>query len=99
MSRYARRVDANQTQVVAALRKVGALVHPLSRVGDGVPDLLVSYRCELHLLEVKDGTLPPSRRALTPDEAEWHQRWAGPRVHVVTSVDEALRAIGAVRAA
>jgi hypothetical protein len=45
------------------------------------------------LVEVKDGAKPPSARQLTPDQERWHREWRGP-VAVVTSVDEALRAVG-----
>ena len=59
MSR-AKRVDANQGEIVDALRAVGAKVQPLHMVGEGVPDLLVRYRGDLHLVEVKDGRKPPT---------------------------------------
>ncbi|WP_225783350.1 hypothetical protein [Xenophilus sp. Marseille-Q4582] len=91
------RVDANQPAVVAALRKAGATVQSLAAAGDGVPDLLVAFRSDLFLLEVKDGSKPPSARALTPDQVRWHAAWGAP-VHVVNSVDEALQAIGAIHA-
>ena len=48
------------------------------------------------LLELKDGSKPPSRRRLTEDEAAWHRAWGG-QVGVAASVDEALALIGAVR--
>jgi hypothetical protein len=47
----------------------------------------------LWLLEVKDGAKPPSARKLTPEQEEWHRHWP---VAVVTSVDEALRAVGLI---
>lgn len=94
MSR-ARRVDANQTEIVRALRDVGASVQPLHAVGQGCPDLAVGYRGLNHFLEVKDGTRPPSERRLTRDERVWHEEWRG-QVVVVNSVEEALRAVGAI---
>jgi hypothetical protein len=45
------------------------------------------------LLEVKDGSKPPSARKLTPDEAEWHSAWRG-QVVTVKSVAEALGVLG-----
>lgn len=91
----ARKVDANQPDIVDALRAVGAIVQPLHMVGEGVPDLLVRYRGKLHLVEVKDGRRPPSERRLTPAQLAWHLEWAGADLHVVKSVSEALQAIGA----
>lgn len=93
--RRAAKVDANQGEIVDALRAVGAKVQPLHMVGEGVPDLLVRYRGDLHLVEVKDGRKPPSDRRLTPAQLAWHLEWAGADLHVVKSVSEALIAIGA----
>ena len=85
------KIDRNQPEIVEALRKVGALVHPMHTVGGGFPDLLVFFRGKLMLLEVKDGLAPPSQQALTPDQVKFHAAWP---VTVVRSVDDALRAIG-----
>jgi hypothetical protein len=93
--RRAARVDANQEQVVSALRAAGAQVQSLAAIGKGVPDLLVSFRGNLHLLEIKDGKKPPSARKLTPDQQTWRQTW-GAVVEVVTSPEQALKAIGAM---
>lgn len=86
------KVDRNQPEVVAALRKAGASVQVLSPVGQGCPDLLVGYGGHNFLYEVKDGALPPSRTKLTPDQVEWHQGWKG-QVLVVYSVEMALKAL------
>lgn len=91
--RRAAKVDRNQPEIVAALRKAGALVQPLHSIGQGFPDLLVCFRGVLSLIEVKDGSLPPSGRALTADQVEFHRVWP---VTVVNDVDEALVAIGAI---
>lgn len=97
----AARVDANQPAIVQALRAAGAAVAHTHMVGDGFPDLVVSYhdrttgRDETILLEVKDGSKPYSAQALTFAEECFHDRWIG-RLLVVRTVDEALRAIGAI---
>lgn len=92
--RRAAKIDANQPQIVAALRKLGATVQSLSAVGDGVPDLLVGFQGRTLLLEVKDGSRPKSERQLTDDQIQWHIDWRGGPCMVVNSVDEALAAIG-----
>ena len=97
----AARIDANQPEIVRALRKAGCSVQPLHTVGGGVPDLLVcipglnhpSAKSGLYLLEIKDGAKPPSARQLTPDQKAWHRDWCGP-VHVVESIEAALAAVG-----
>ena len=57
--RRAAKIDANQTQVVIALRAAGATVQSLAAVGVGVPDLLVGFRGQTYLMEVKDGQKAP----------------------------------------
>lgn len=97
MSRFARNIDANQPLIVAALKKVGALVGHTHTVGGGFPDLVVGYRKRLVMLEIKDGTKVPSARKLTEAEEAFRALWVGAGLpyHVVNSVDEALTAIGA----
>ena len=92
--RRAAKVDANQAAVVAALEKVGCTVQSLAAVGTGVPDLLVGYHGKNFLLEIKDGTKPPSARYLTEDQIRWHNHWRG-RVRIANSVAEALNLVGA----
>lgn len=94
--RRAAKVDANQDQVVSALRAAGASVTSSAAIGKGFPDVVVGFRGVTYLLEIKDGNKPPSARELTPDQAQWHIEWRGHAV-VVTSVDEALAAIGAIK--
>lgn len=93
--RRAAKVDANQGVVVEGLIEVGATVKSLAAVGNGMPDLLVGYQGRTYLLEVKDGSKPPSARKLTPMQIAWHRDWRGGDVAIVTSLDDALTAIGA----
>lgn len=93
--RRAAKVDANQPEIVKALRDAGCWVLDLSGVGNGCPDLLVhkpTHPWDLVLLEIKDGAKPPSARKLTPDQIEFHAGCKAPLV-VVKNVDEALEAI------
>jgi hypothetical protein len=93
LMRRAAKIDANQPQIVEALRKAGATVHSLAAVGNGIPDLLVGYANKTALLEVKDGRQPPSARQLTPDQQQWHQTWTGGTVAIVPDVQAALRVL------
>ena len=91
--RRAAKIDENQPEIVAALRKIGALVTDLSGVGNGVPDILVAFRGMFYLLEIKDGSKPPSARKLTDDQAKWHAVHKDCRVYIVKSIDEAIAAV------
>jgi Holliday junction resolvase len=90
--RRAARRDDNHADIVRALRKVGCNVLDLGAVGNGCPDLLVSFAGVLSLLEVKDGSKPPSARKLTDDQKLFHAVWAESRLAVVTTPEEAVRA-------
>ena len=78
---------------MAALRQVGASVQLIHTLGGGVPDLLVGFRCQNYLLEVKDGAKSPGARKLTPAEVEWLSTWRG-HVAVVCSSADALAVLG-----
>ena len=97
--RRAPRKDANHGDVVKALEMVGCNVQDLAAVGEGCPDLLIGIPTvrALAFVEIKDGDKSPSRRALTPDQVEWHQEWDGYPVHIVESVSEALVIVAAIK--
>ena len=92
MARYAARIDANQVEIVDALRKAGGMVQHLHRVGQGCPDILVGFRGVNLLFEIKDGAKSPSEQKLRAAQAEWHDAWRG-QVAVVTSAEEAIAAL------
>jgi len=91
--RRAARIDANQNRIVDALRYAGATVQSLAAVGNGVPDLLIGFNGVTVLMEVKDGSKPPSERSLTPLQLDWHSKWNGGTLCVVTDVESALRVL------
>ena len=63
--KYGKR-DSNHTDIRDALRRVpGCRVFDTADVGDGFPDLVVGFMGIIRLMEIKDGTLSPSRRKLT----------------------------------
>ena len=68
------KVDANQAAIVEALRAAGCFVTSLAGVGKGVPDALVGSDGKWFLMEIKDGSKPPSGRNLTDDEIKWHKK-------------------------
>lgn len=90
------KVDANQAEIVAALRRAGATVQSLAEIGDGCPDLLVGRAGKTLLIEIKDGAQPPSKRQLTEDQLRWHGDWRGGALAVVCDVESALRALRAM---
>jgi len=92
--RRSAKIDANQNDIVNALRRAGATVQSLAANGQGVPDLLVGFKGQTFLFEVKDGAKPASARKLTPDQVEWHKAWRGGPLVVVESAEQALSVVG-----
>jgi hypothetical protein len=94
MSRYARRVDRPHAEIREALEDCGCTVLDVSRVAGCGCDLVVwTPRGHAYAVEVKDGSKPPSKRALTDSEAALAFRL--PRHYrVIGSVDEAIALLG-----
>jgi hypothetical protein len=87
--RYAARVDANQEQIVSALRGAGAYVWII-----GLPvDLLVGYKNHTFLVEIKTD----SRKRLTKLQADFFENWSGSTLARIDSPESALRMIGVVK--
>ena len=103
MSFYRQSRDANEPAVIAALIAIGASVTKLP--GGGLPDLLVSYRGVLHLLEVKNldssthakkttrRGIPDPTAYLTKAQRKWWLAWTGKPPVIVTTAAEALAAV------
>lgn len=83
-----RKRDGNEQAIVKALRKAGAKVIRISE--KGAPDLLVSYRDRVFLLEVKQA----AGKLTTAQALNAAMGWP---VTITRSEIEALRAIGAIR--
>ena len=80
--------DSNEKEIIEALERAGAFVTKLS--AEGCPDLLVIFRSEIFLIEVK---MPKGK--LTPAQIEWHAQSLNHDVgvYIVHSPLEALQAI------
>lgn len=89
MSKYARKVDDNQADIVAALRAVGQQVVLMHAVGGGFPDIIACRNGRAHFIEIKS-----AKGRLTPAQKVFFAEWQGPEIRIVRSVDEA---IGVVR--
>ena len=87
--RHAARVDANQDQIVVALRAAGAYVWII-----GLPvDLLVGYKGHTFLVEIKTD----AKQRLTALQQDFFKNWGGSTLARVDSPDAALRMIGVLK--
>lgn len=89
----AAKVDANQAEIVRALREAGASVWITSSLGGGYPDLTVGYQGRTYLLEVKNPAAAPADQRLTPAQEQFVTSWKGHWTLVMTP-EQALQAIG-----
>jgi len=90
----AAKVDSNQPEIVKALRKIGATVLITSQLKNAF-DILVGYRSRLFIIEIKDGTLVPSKRKLSPGDIRCKTEFerVGVTYHIANSVRDALNII------
>lgn len=83
------RQDGNHKEIHKLFVELGCQVTDTHAVGKGFPDMVVTGWGQVALVEVKDGSLTPSRRKLTPDEAAWHERCQA-LVHIVEWPKDAI---------
>jgi len=87
--RRAARVDANQIQIVSALRAAGAYVWII-----GLPvDLLVGYKGHTFLVEIKTD----NKKKFTKLQTHFFENWSGSTLARIDSPEAALRMIGVVK--
>jgi Holliday junction resolvase len=96
MGRRAAKVDANQAELVKIMRDMGVSVEITSAAHDGMTDLVVGFGGISVLVEVKDGSKPPSVRKLTPKQVEFHSRFMG-AITVIETVDQAIQLVNTIR--
>jgi hypothetical protein len=89
--RRAAKVDSNQSEIVTALRKRGAVCLIISQLKNCF-DILVCFKGEVFMVEIKDGNKPLSARKLTEGEQEFKSKIesVGCKYWVIESVDDAI---------
>lgn len=85
-----KRVDSNQAELMAEARRLGAEVQSIAPIGHGCPDLLGAQNGHWFMVEIKDGSKPPSKRKLNERQVEWHKRFNAP-VWIWESVEDVRR--------
>lgn len=61
----------------------------MSQLGKGAPDIACGFDGETYFFEIKDGSKPPSKRKLTPDELEFMASWKG-HYQVINCIDDII---------
>ena len=89
--RRAAKVDANQAEIVKAFRKMGCSVLIISQLKN-CTDLVIGKNKKNVMVEVKDGSKPPSARKLTDGEQKFRDGWFGSAV-TVESLDDVIEVV------
>lgn len=93
--RITHRKDANHAEIVRGLRDAGLHVVDTSSLGLFV-DAIVAFNGTWHVLEIKNPETSYGRAGLNANQQALATAAGSAPVHVVSSVEEALKAIGAL---
>lgn len=88
--RYGAKKDANHLPITKLLDKLGIPYIDLSKMGCGIPDLLVLVGCEIHMWEIKNMATAYGRNGLNKLQTAFAMGWRGGPVYLIHSEDEAL---------
>ena len=83
--------DANEPEIIEALKAKGAIVWRLN--GKGIPDLLVGYKSVTILAEVKT-----AKGKTKPAQDVFFGTWSGGKACIVKTVEEAISLLEAIDA-
>ena len=84
--RRAARVDDNQSEIVAAFRKLGWYVLIISQLKNCC-DIIVSRNGRTIAVEIKDGSKPKSAQNLSEGELKFKTEWQG-EYQLITCIDD-----------
>ena len=82
------RPDANHKEISNAFARLGWSVLDIHQIPN-CADILVGKLLHCIVIEIKDGSKPPSKRKLTPGEIKFKDRWRGD-YRIVTCLQDVL---------
>lgn len=96
MSRYSKRIDANQPQLDALARRLGAHVIPCTSAPELGFDRLWVRGGQVYIVEIKDPSQDASHRQLTEGEARRKAQVeeAGGQYHIIQTDQDVLKLFG-----
>jgi Holliday junction resolvase len=86
---YAKKVDANHSVIVKALRDLGCSVFDTSRVAGGFPDLVVGKNSKTALVEVK----ADAKAKFTAAQQAFILNWKGSTVCRIHDIEGAINLV------
>jgi len=94
--RRAAKIDENQPALVELIRAMGVSVAITSAAHDGFTDLVIGFGGVTVLVEVKDGSKPPARRKLTPQQVTFHGSFKG-AITVIENEQQAVELVNRLK--
>ena len=88
--RRAAKVDQSQEEIVICLRLIGAEVQSMAAIGQGCPDLLISYKNQWYAAECKTG----EKADWTDDQLAWKLKHKAPVLRFNSAGDAMAWAAG-----
>jgi hypothetical protein len=85
---YGLKKDANHNEVVRTLKKCGIATMDTSGLGCGFPDLIVTVKGQIHLVDIKNPNTSYGRRGLNDLQKEFADNWQGPPIYLIYSMDD-----------
>lgn len=92
-SRY-NAIDKNQDEIIDGLRKAGVSVLVTAAIGKGFPDIIAGRAGKNYLIEIKNPNNRYGKKGLSKSQYIFNEQWAGEKVYVVYTVDDALKVVG-----
>ena len=89
MSKYAKRVDVNQSEIIQVFKQLGCSVFDTSRVAGGYPDLTIGRNGKTVLVEIKSS----EKATYTPAQELFMLNWRGSTVVRINDIDGAIRLV------
>jgi hypothetical protein len=91
---YGSRKDANHAEIVDAMRKAGLAVLDISKMGRGVPDLIVSIPPhaigKTVLADIKNPKTRYGQKGLNGLQKKFADEWQGSPVYLVRTIEDVL---------
>ena len=94
MSKYARKTDANHSEIVKAFRDMGCSVFDSSRVAGGFPDIIVGRNGITVLVEIKTD----SKKKFTAAQDAFMLNWRGSTVSRIQDLDGVINLVNILNA-
>jgi hypothetical protein len=98
MSKYAKKKDDNHNEIETEFKRLGCGVKDVHDLPNFV-DIIICYKGQTVMVEIKDGAKPPSARKLTSGEKRFSDEWIAKGgkwacIETIEQANELVKSIG-----